>query len=489
MGRKSDKALEEVQKAAGMQQVTVFELLLWSSVPYWICMILYKAGQIESLSEAQSAGKVGVAAALLLNLFLIVKGSYKLVLKRHKKGKNVLEGAGDAVKTAGKAVAGATVAKTAVDIAREGARQAAGNSGGKVKWSSSDPDWMTVKDPATGAESAYKLNSDGEWVNVETGSVLNTDSLGDWFKQRESDSKWVEKQNEKIRNHETAFDDKLNDMRKQAEAEQKKLDEEAKHKMDILKKYGTLDDSPENIKKIIERDQRINEIESRLETNRGNIYAILESGATWTLKAADYAIDVLAEVTSLTNPAGKHIIKNGYMTARNFTARLSDAYVNGKDMGFAARQAMGDSVVDIVQNEVSTKGYGYQFAANAGGDSYKAAMQALADGEDPVEAGLVGFWSGSAKTGAGFFIDQGTGMAQKAMRNSYTGKMLDLNKKLMNGELKQSVYKGTSQVLTKQLNSSVNTLNNVTKTLVSDVTNDVNASVNDALFNTHRKLK
>lgn len=481
MGRKSDKLLEETQKAAAKNQITVVEFILWCSVPFWICLFLYKKGEIESLSEAKFAGMVGTAAAVLLNIFLIAKGGTKLVLKRHKKAKDVLDKVGEKAVVA----AGGAVAKTAAEIAREGARKAAKNSGGKIKWSVNDPDFLTVKDPATGAENGYRLTPSGEWVNVETGSVLDTDSLGDWLGQRSRDAEWVKKQNEKISKGETAFDDKLNDMRKQAEEKQKKLDEESKHRIDTFNKYHTLDDSAENIKKIIERDQRINEAESRINSRIGNTYAVLENGATWTLKAADYSIDVISEFTT---PAGKHVVKNAYVLSRNMASRLSDAYVNGKSLGEAGMHAIGDSVVDITQAEVGGLGYGYQFAANAGGDSYKAAMQAVADGEDPVEAGVVGFFTGGVKTAAGGLIDKGAGALQKSYASQYTSKMIGLNKKLMNGEIKETVYKGSTQVLKRQMDNSVKMIDKVGKTLVTDGTNDIIASVNDKLFNTHRKM-
>ncbi len=169
MRKKSSKAIEKVQRAAGMNQITVLEFILWSSVPFLICRYLYRIDEIPTSSAANFAGLVGSGAAVLLNLFLIIKGSYRLVWKRTKAKAD--KGAAD----------NASIIKTVDDLldsARESARAAAEKSGGNVRWSQYDPDWMTVRDPVSGEESGYRLNHDtGEWTNSETGSVLDAETL------------------------------------------------------------------------------------------------------------------------------------------------------------------------------------------------------------------------------------------------------------------------------------------------------------------------
>lgn len=462
---------------ADKTQLTVFGFLFWCFTPYLLCQALYLFGEIPTQSEANRAGLVGSAACLLLNLFLLAKGSYRLVWKRTKKA-----GAEDIIETAAETV---STAKTAADIAREAAKSAARSSGGKVKWSDSDPDWLTVKDPATGAESGYKLNPDtGEWTNTETGSVLDPENLPDWLDDRAKDRDWVDKQNTKLKNGDNAQDKALSDIEKQFTLEQQKLDEEARHIQEIWNKYHTLDDSPEHLKEIIARDQRLNEIEAGRETRKGNLIAVLEGGAGWIQTGANYGVDILGEATG---PIGKHVIKNGYIVARNFGGRLSEAVVYGKDLGKAAGHALADTTVDILQNELSGASLGTSFAVNAGGDSYKAVLQAIEDGENPVEAGVVAFFSGGAGTGLNYGLDKGIGLVKKNYVQNGTKKLVDLNRQYMKGGMKESVWKGTSQVINKQTKQGAGLIDNLGG-LVKNAAKDANTKINDTLFNTHQKV-
>lgn len=492
MKKMSDKALEAAQEKAGMHQITVFEFVFWCGViPMGIAQALYLAGKLSSEAEALRVGKVIVIATVILNLFLIIKGEYRIVLKRSKPGKTaadtvkkgVVRTAGKAAQTAGKAA----VAKTAADIAREAAKTVAGNSGGKIKWSESDPDWMTVKDPATGAESGYKLNTEtGEWVNAETGSVLDTGDIGRWQNEREKEREWIDKQNEKIRNRDTAFDDKLNDMRKQAEEEARKIDEESKHVLEIWNKYHTLDDRPEHIKEILEREQRLNQIEADRSNRIGNLNAVLESGLEWTVKLADWGMDILGEMTG---PAGKHGIKNLYIIGKNFGYRLKEAEVYGKDMDSAKRHALADTLVDVVQSETSNMGWGYKLAANSGGDGVKAMMQAIDDGEDPVEALMVGTFGGGLRTGGEYFISKGTNKFKMSFLNGKAKQLHSVSQQYMSGNMKQSVYKATSGIIQTQMKEGAQLIEKGAGTFVNDVAGDITKAVNDKMFNTHSKMQ
>lgn len=84
MSKKSEKELREAQAKASNYEITVFEFIFWCSVPYLLCQFLHLIGEIRSAEEAQLAGLIGTAAAVILNLFLILIGSYRLVWKRTK---------------------------------------------------------------------------------------------------------------------------------------------------------------------------------------------------------------------------------------------------------------------------------------------------------------------------------------------------------------------------------------------------------------------
>lgn len=455
-------------------QLTVFGFLFWCFSPYLLCRVLYLFGEIPTRAEADRAGLVGSAACLLLNLFLLAKGSYRLVWKRSKKT------------DAEELTEAASPVKSAADIAREAAAKAASSSGGKIRWKEDEPDLLTVKDPATGAESGYKLNPEtGEWTGIETGSILDPNALPEWLEERSDDRSWINIQNTKLKTGDNAQDRTLSDIRKQGELEQRKLDEESRRIREIWEKYHTLDDSPKHLKEIIARDQRLNEIEAGRGIRKGNLIAVLEGGTGWIQTGANYGIDFLGEVTG---PGGKHIIKNGYIVARNFSGRLSEAVVRGGDMGKAAKHALADSAVDILQSELSGASLGTRFAVNAGGDSYKAVLQAIEDGEDPVEAGAVAFFSGSVGTGLDSCLDKGIGLVKKNYITNGTKKLVNLNREFMKGNLKQSVWKGTSQVIGKQMQQGADLIETLGGSVVKDVVKDTNTKINDTLFNTHQKV-
>lgn len=411
-------------------EVSIFWVFASCAILYF-CICYFNSERFQRDMSQESVRKFATAAAGIWFVVCVAIASkdYRLILFRSRNKKEAVK---QTVKKAGKA-AGTYI----------------------------------LKDKATGAETLYiRDEQTGQWVSQDGSTVLDMDNIDQWDRQRESDREFIDKQNEKLRKRDTAVDRAVDEDIRRLKEENEKIDQHTKEVVKNMHKYGTTSTDPEKIKEIIERDQRINEIESRLNSNLGNASAVMEFSMEAISKLSDYSIDALGE---LTGPAGKYGIKSVYITARNVMSRLSDAWAYGKDTGYAVKRATVDTIIDLGQAHLPGN---YKFAADSGGDGVKAALDAAENGEDPVVAFIEGFLSGGARNRAGAFIDKKFESYTKNYLKTGSKQCNALLGKYQSGQMSKNVFKGTRNVLRNQISQNVKALN-AGKAVTNDIVNDI----------------
>ena len=388
-----------MSKKTVKQEVTLFWFLVFCiGAPYLIVTIYQAKTHSMSPDEVRMAMYAGIGVTLFLNILLIIKGEYKLVL-RHSKGYDPRKAAEEAVRKGASSIA---------PIMDDG---------------DGTPPYRILKDPASGAETLYEWNEKtGQWESSDGLSVLNEDGLDEWYKQRLKDREWQNDQNKKIREGNTDFDRELRRMKEEADREIARQEAEDKARWESYRRYGTWETDPEKLKAILENRMAIAQIEGDMARRQGNIYAGIEFGLTCLSKICDYGVDVLGE---LTGAVGKYGIKSGYIAVRNFGYRWSEAVNEGRDMSDAMRQATGDTVVDLVQAHAPG---GYKYVANSGGDMYKKAMENAREGKDLSDGVLSSGLGGIVRTKVGNMIDARAGsMSNKVLKDTAqrNNKLLD----------------------------------------------------------------
>ena len=329
-------------------------------------------------------------------------------------------------------------------------------------------DVMVVKDPATGAERLFHRDpQSGEWVSEDGNSVLDPDRLPDWNRQRADDRSWIDEENKKLKNRESWLDKKLKEEDRAFREAEAKLEEEHARKLKNLQKYGVYTNDADRIRQIIERNQRLEELNAKIQRHHGNVQAFAEDVFTVLSKVCDYGVDVLAEMTG---PAGKYVVRNVYITGRNVGSRWSEAVNYEQDEWAAIKRASSDSVVDMVQASVGDK---YKMLANVGGDAVKGGLDAYEKGESVVSGALSGGTTGFFRTRAGEAVDSAFGKITKSFQLGEIKKLDVLKGKLESGSISQNVYKGIRQVRMADAAQKVRLINQGGKTVVGDMVDDL----------------
>lgn len=245
----------------------------------------------------------------------------------------------------------------------------------KVEMNFKIGDCIIVTDPATGAQELYTEDAKtGEWVSSDGKTILNLSSLAGWLSQRQSDREWINRQNEKLRTHDTAFDRKLHEGDAAFEAEQRKIEEETARILYNLRKYGTLDTDEAHIREIIARQQRLYAIEGRRATRQAAVYDVALWATTVTKYGTDKAFDFFANYGGVAGKAGKAI----YVLAADQAGALEDARLNGKSMGAAVGKALTGSIYNIGKDYFDG---GAKAIYIVGGRATEAVAGALIDGK------------------------------------------------------------------------------------------------------------
>lgn len=263
-----------------------------------------------------------------------------------------------------------------------------------------DGEDLIYTDPATGAQSIYSQDDNGNWVNQETGGVLDVSRADEAVNERLATKKWVE--NQRTKESETTKTLKELD-RKLAEENEKITRETARDKIAV--KTGLYGLTPE------EKRVRFEEIKSKEQekiahyTSRGNTFAAGENIAKVVEYTADVAMDGLGAVGG---PA--KAITEGYKVVKSAAKGASESLVNAQGSGKTIKEKLGDmagaafkggvnGVIDAVEYHVGGAGLKTQMAVNVVGDMLKGGLDAAYKGESIVKAAAKGAVSGTLKVG------------------------------------------------------------------------------------------
>ncbi len=275
------------------------------------------------------------------------------------------------------------------------------------KPSTKEPESMVLKTSANGAESLYvKDPITGEWVNAETGGVLDVEKYPEAMEQMQSNKEWSAERETEIESKGGSEHDKTlrENMEKIRQDEQK-----AAYENTLRKKYGT-DDLEEINKIVVERKARAEEWADTWRRN-DKVLGAMEVGAVAVGTAADVGIDGLSTIV----PGGSGI-KAGYKVIKGVAGTMAEAGAKGKDPFTLANLAEGtikgaaDAALDkmpggdgFAGKALSNLGKG---ALTMAGEGAGSGMGAALRGEDVGEAIEKGLKDGAYKAAAGFVTDQ-----------------------------------------------------------------------------------
>ena len=269
-----------------------------------------------------------------------------------------------------------------------------------------EPETMVLKTSASGAESLYVKDSlTGEWVNSETGGVLDLKKYPEAMEQMQQNKDWSAAREDEIAARGGSEHDKelRANMQKIREQEQKTAKENA-----LRSKYGT--DDLDEIKRIVGERQASAEEWANIWQRNDRILGTMEVGAVVVGTAADIGIDGLSVIV----PGGS-AIKAGYKVAKGMAGTMAEAGAKGKDAFTLANAAEGfikgatDAALDkmpggdgLVGGALSAVGKG---ALTMAGEGAGSGIGAALRGEDFGEAVGSGLKDGAYKAAVGFVTD------------------------------------------------------------------------------------
>lgn len=241
---------------------------------------------------------------------------------------------------------------------------------------------LKVIDPATNEERLYVSNGDGTYSNPLTGATYSLNELKDSLDSRKENINVIQED-------ENTKQDSINSQREEnqkrskfgeeiTEESNKKLAEEFReiehdsYVENLEIKYG---EEGKELKKAIMQEQINAEVESNEHMADEAYLAAGQKTAESTEKAADIAIDVLAEVTGEEGKA----IKDAYTFTKSTLSRGAEAYAEGKSITKGMVHGALEGAINVGQNRAD--GATEKMIANVAGDMTKTALEATAKGE------------------------------------------------------------------------------------------------------------
>ena len=289
-----------------------------------------------------------------------------------------------------------------------GASGEAGASGAE-DGASAEPETFIYTDPATGAQSLYEKDPDtGQWVNPQTGGVLDMSDLGRFTDQRGSDRKWMNTQMNNLGNRNTAFDTDLKNDWQNMLDEDAAIDQQGR-KDKLALKTGTygMTDQERNDFLTNRQNERINDMNKAHQTAKNWDTAVKTAEVVQT--AADIGVDTLATVTA---PVGGGVIADVYAVTKNVAGSTAEAVAEGKNVAGGFAKGLANGAVDVWQNHAGSKWN--KAASLMGGETFKSGLDAGMKGESVVIGAAKGFGKGITKFG----IDKAGEKIGKAIENS-----------------------------------------------------------------------
>ncbi|MCR5403170.1 MAG: hypothetical protein K6E91_05030 [Butyrivibrio sp.] len=239
---------------------------------------------------------------------------------------------------------------------------------------------LYFRDPVTDDQILYKANGDGTYTNPLTGATYTTAELKRMGESRAENEELLRQDHETARR---AVQEQREDNRYlsqdgyeylvQKKTAEKKLAREIQLDHNWIK-YGGERGNEESIRKAMSDRQARNEERSQQAHAYATRMDYIVKGLEVTGTGADIGVDILATVT------GQQGIKTAYTVGKNFASRMSDAYVNNKDMSGAIAMAGFDSLTDIGLDKAEAAGF--EVVGNVGAELIKNTTQNLYEGKD-----------------------------------------------------------------------------------------------------------
>lgn len=261
---------------------------------------------------------------------------------------------------------------------------------------SKEPETMVLKTSARGAESLYVKDPEtGEWINAETGGVLDYEdykaNAEDQFAQ---DLAVLEKHSADNQKPDEEFAKAMKEIDEKFAKDQ--------HLQKLEKKYGT--DKLGLIKATI--TQRAEQERENFETWQriGDIAQVGEVSSKVVLAGADTAIDIMGQ----TVPGG-HYVRAGYKVLKGAAGSAAEHHAKGQDWTAGATEGFikgaGDAAGDYVKNPYA------KAIVTTASESAGSAAGAYLRGEDYIQAAQNGYVDGVYKVSVGAVSDYALGSA------------------------------------------------------------------------------
>lgn len=248
------------------------------------------------------------------------------------------------------------------------------------------PETLTLQVDHTGRTVEYvKDKETGEWVNPETGGILDLERYEKDVKPNfEKDKEFIETQRDKLEKGDTEFDREL---RRQAE-ERKAAEEKAAYIEKLGKKYGTTDEA--ELKQIISENKAKDQANADSWNKFGDRLETAENVTKVVGVVADNMVDGLANVTG---PAGAQI-RAVYKVTKGVAGNMAENGVNATSFVSGAIKGGADAATDFIDG-TKTKA-----AVTIMGEVIGGAVQ---DGVEGAKGGIV---DGVSKVAQGAIMDK-----------------------------------------------------------------------------------
>lgn len=248
------------------------------------------------------------------------------------------------------------------------------------------PETLTLQVDHTGRTVEYvKDKATGEWVNPETGGILDLERYEKDVKPNfEKDKEFIDAQRDKLEKGDTAFDKEL---RQQAE-ERRAAEEKAAYIEKLGQKYGTTDEA--ELKQIIADNQAKDQANAESWNKFGDRLETAENVTKVVGVVADNMVDGLANVTG---PAGAQI-RAVYKVTKGVAGNMAENGVNATSFVSGAIKGGADAATDFIDSN-KTKG-----AVTVLGEVLGGAVQ---DGIEGAKGGIV---DGVSKVAQGALMDK-----------------------------------------------------------------------------------
>ncbi|MCQ2770690.1 MAG: hypothetical protein MJ236_02690 [Clostridia bacterium] len=300
---------------------------------------------------------------------------------------------------------------------------------------------LTIIDPITGEESVYIDIGNGTYKNILTDAEATMDEIKDRLESRienadvlSQDAAVAERAKVEQREANQGLS-KLSQELIREEHERMAAEEEAEKRDKYLEKlwdkYGVHNGNEDELREKMAQQQMENEIASYENEAMAEEWKKSEDYASKVQTAADIGVDALATYT------GNTAIKEAYVVTKNFTSRLTDAYINDKNMGAAVAMGALDSLADLTLDKV--EGKGFHITGNVGTDVFKKVTDNIYNGKDWKEGIGTAAAGGLLKGGLAKGLAKISNAATKTKNEQLLAGLKDVNRAYEKGFSQSSI--------------------------------------------------